>query len=318
MTRRVLAVILLGLPGGCNRSGDVPEPAPVDAAAESRIQINMFDTKVVMLGTGTPNADPLRSGPAVAVVANGTPYLVDAGPGIVRRAAAAAEKGVEPLRPDNLRRVFITHLHTDHTVGLPDLIYTCWTLERNAPLEAYGPPGLANMIDHIQQAWAEDVTLRLDGLEPANDLGHRVEVHEIQPGVVYTDGNVRVTAIPVSHGTWEHAYAYRFDTRRRSVVISGDTAPCPALVEAARGCDLLLHEVYSTEKFATRSAVWQQYHASFHTSTHELADIANQVRPKLLVLYHQLYWGATDQDLLDEIAEKYGGAVKSAQDLEVY
>jgi len=311
--------LLCLLPLACNRAAD---PSGVGAAAgaegQPTIKINMFETKVVMLGTGTPNADPLRSGPAVAVIANGTPYLVDAGPGIVRRAAAACERGVEPLRADNLRRVFITHLHSDHTVGLPDLIYTCWTLERGAPLEAYGPPGLARMIDHVQQAWQEDVRLRLDGLEPANDLGWRVEVHEIAPGVIYTDDNVRVTAIPVKHGTWKHAYAYRFDARGRSIVISGDTTPCPELVEAARGCDLLVHEVYSTATFATRPAVWQQYHAAFHTSTHELAEIAKQVRPRLLVLYHQLYWGATDQDLLDEIAAKYDGAVKSAVDLGVY
>jgi ribonuclease BN (tRNA processing enzyme) len=107
-----------------------------------------------MLGTGTPNADPERSGPAVAVVRAGRSYLIDAGPGVVRRAAAAAAATVadSALQPRNLRTLFLTHLHSDHTVGLPDLILSAWTLEREVPLEIYGPPGTQAMVDHLLAA----------------------------------------------------------------------------------------------------------------------------------------------------------------------
>ncbi len=275
-------------------------------------------TRVVMLGTGTPNADPDRSGPAVAVVVGDRAYLVDCGPGVVRRASAAYRAGVDALAVEKLERVFITHLHSDHTLGYPDLIFTPWVLGRSVPLEAYGPPGLASMTELIRSAYDQDIRMRLDGLEPANEHGHKVNVHEIESGVVYEDDRVKITAFSVQHGSWCHAFGYRFDTADRSVVISGDTAPCDALIEIAQGCDVLVHEVYSQAGFETRPPQWKRYHAKFHTSTTQLAEIATRVQPGLLVLYHQLYWGSTDDDLVAEVRRGYDGAVVSAQDLEQY
>src|SRR6202162_6306716 len=182
-------------------------------------------TRVVVLGTGNPSADPERWGPAVAVVVNGRAYLIDCGPGVVRRAAAAEKNGIASLKAKELKIVFITHLHSDHTLGYPDLIFSPWVLERSEPLEAYGPRGLKSMTSHIEKARAEDIRLRLHGLEEANATGYKVNVHEIQPGVVYRDDNVTVMAFPVKHGTWKYAFGYRFDTKDRRIVISGDTAP---------------------------------------------------------------------------------------------
>ncbi len=276
------------------------------------------DSQIVLLGTGTPNPDPNRSGPSVAIIVNDTPYLIDAGPGIVRRAAAARRDGVEALRVSNLKHVFITHLHTDHTLGLADLIFTPWVLERDEPLKLYGPPGVREMVEHLLKAYEQDVRMRIDGLEPANNVGYKVDVHEIAAGEVYRDANVAVQAIAVNHGSWEHAFGFRFETPDRTIVISGDTSPSDALTEAARGCDVLIHEVYSQAGFDRRKPVWQLYHSSFHTSTIELGRIARHARPALLVLYHQLYWGSDDGDLLDEIARMYDGAVVSGADLDRY
>ncbi len=275
-------------------------------------------TQVILLGTGTPNADPDRSGPAVAVVVNETPYLVDCGPGIVRRAAAAKRKGVTGLDAPNLERVFITHLHSDHTLGLPDLIFTPWVLGRDTPLEIYGPPGTSEMAEHLVAAYRQDIRIRIDGLEPANPNGYQVNVHEIEPGIVYRDDNVIVKAFPVRHGSWKHAFGYRFETADRTIVISGDTAPCQSLIDHAEGCDILIHEVYSAKAFKERPPEWQRYHAAFHTSTKELAEIATRVRPGLLVLTHQLFWGTTEGDLLAEIRESYDGPVVSGRDLDKY
>jgi len=276
------------------------------------------DMQLVLLGTGTPNADPERSGPSVAVVVNGRPYLVDFGPGVVRRAAAARLKGVEGLAVSRLDRAFITHLHSDHTVGYPDLVFTPWVLERATPLRVYGPAGLAAMTEHVQAAWSLDVRVRLDGLEPINESGYRVEVTEIEPGVVYRDENVTVTAFSVPHGSWKPAYGYRFDTPGKRIVISGDTGPSEEIVRMCDGCDILVHEVYSTAGFARRDPVWQAYHSSFHTSSAELAEIATRARPGLLVLYHQLYWGTSDGDLLQEVRALYDGKVISGADLDVF
>ena len=291
-----------------------PDPAPA--------------ARLVILGTGTPNADPDRSGPALAVVAGGRAYLVDAGPGIVRRAAAAARQhGIGALAPPGLDRLFITHLHSDHTVGLPDAILSPWVLERPDPIRIFGPPGTALMTRHIQEAWKEDVHMRLFGLEPHdyNLDAYQSPVTETTGGRVYEDENVRVDAIPVLHGSWPYALGYRFEAPgregapARTIVVSGDTRPSESLVEACNGCDILAHEVYSAEAFKQRPSVWQAYHADSHTSTVELADIATRARPGLLVMYHQLYWGVTDDDLLREIREAgYTGRVVSAADLDVY
>ena len=297
-------------------------PAPLLPAQERPPTAPDPTARVVILGTGTPNADPARSGPALAVVAGGRAYLVDAGPGVVRRAAAAAaEHGMPALEAPGLDRLFITHLHSDHTVGLPDVILSPWVLDRPGPITIFGPPGTADMAAHIEEAWREDIHIRLSGLEPreANPDGYRATVTETTGGHVYEDENVRVTAIPVLHGSWTHPLGYRFDAGGRTIVISGDARPSESLVEACDGCDILVHEVYSAEAFRNRPPGWQRYHADSHTSTVELAGIANRARPGLLVLYHQLYWGATDEDLLREIREAgYTGRVVSAADLDVY
>lgn len=276
-------------------------------------------TQIVLLGTGTPNADPDRSGPAVAIVVNGESYLVDCGAGVVRRAAAAAQQsGIDALAAPNLSRVFITHLHSDHTLGLADLIFTPWVLGREVPLEVYGPTGIRAMANHIIEAYQQDIAVRTGGLEPANEQGYKVNVHEIEAGTVYRDKNVTVKAFSVRHGSWDHAFGFRFETADRTIVLSGDTAPCSGLLAGAEGCDVLIHEVYSEAGFRRRTPQWQRYHAAFHTSTRELADIATKVRPDLLILYHQLFWGTTEEDLLGEVRQSYGGRVVSGNDLDVY
>ncbi len=279
-------------------------------------------TQVVILGTGTPLADPDRSGPAVAVIYNNQAYLFDAGPGVVRRSAAAARAHDLPaLRAPQLRRVFLTHLHSDHTLGLPDLIFSPWVLGRKEPLDLFGPRATKAMVQHIEAAWRQDIDIRIHGFEQGNQTGYHVTVHEIQPGVIFRDGDLKVTAIPVHHGSWAQAFGYRIDTPDRSIVISGDCAPSPALVKAAQGCDVFLHEVYS-ETAPRRSRPdekdWARYLREFHTSSAEVAEIAAHAKPKLLVLYHQILAGVPDETLLQEVKRTYAGPVASAHDLDVF
>ena len=319
----VLFVLTLTPLHGCGRSTAsattataAPEtPAEVEPPSPAEPQPR---TRVVMLGTGTPIHDPQRSGPSVAVVVDEASYIVDFGPGVVRRAAAAELAGVSGLAVDKLTRAFCTHLHSDHTVGYPDLILTPWVLGRDQPLQVYGPPGLLSMTDHVLAAWAEDIEVRADGNQPSEDHGWKVEVHEIEPGVVYTDELVTVTAFDVRHGDWTHAYGYRFDTPDRRVVISGDTVPVQAIAEQCDGCDVLVHEVYAKAGFDQREPDWQVYHKVSHTSGVELGELAAQAQPKLLVLTHQLLWGATEEQLLEEIRQGFDGEVVYANDLDVY
>lgn len=276
-------------------------------------------TRIVLLGTGTPLAHPRRYGPSLAVVVDDKPYLVDFGTGVVRRAQAAYLIGIKGLKLVNLRKAFCTHLHSDHTLGLADLILTPWMGGRAQPLDVYGPKGLRALTDHVTEAYKEDVNLRIYGEERLNPWGCRVRVHEISSGVVYTDERVTVKAFPVSHGAWEEAYGYRFETPDLTVVISGDTGPCPSLVENSRGCDVLIHEVYCQKNLSELGERTKTYISTYHTSSTELARIANKVQPKLLILYHQIHFLASSaDDLLREIRKDYKGKVVYGNDLDIF
>ena len=292
----------------------------------------MSETKLVLLGTGTPNAEPFASGPSSAVVVDGNAYLVDFGPGVVRQCAKAYEKGVSALHPKNLKVAFCTHLHTDHTAGYPDLIFTPWVLERDVLLKVFGPKGIRSMTEHIEQAYAVDIDFRINGFEKANPEGYKVDVTEILPGVVYQDELVTVTALPVSHGTLE-SYAYLFETPDRKILISGDTCPLPIIAENGKGCDVLLHEVEYTGGLSQRTSQWQKYHRAVHTLSTDLSEIAKTAQPKLLVTYHRIYHldvFAPGQDtraevkrrealILQEIRDAgYTGEVVNGHDLDIY
>src|SRR5215472_3074822 len=180
----------------------------------------LSSTQVVLLGTGDPAADPDQAGPATAIVVNDTPYLVDFGAGVVRRAkAAVVDRGIKALEPTNLRVAFVTHLHSDHTVGYADLILTPWVLGRRVPLEIYGPSGIKAMTDHLLEAYRVDFMTRTNpetgsGVQVAE--GHVVHAHEVRTGVLYNDDNVTVAAFPTRHAM--ESYGYRFDTPDRSIV----------------------------------------------------------------------------------------------------
>jgi ribonuclease BN (tRNA processing enzyme) len=265
----------------------------------------------------------VRSGPATAIVINGAAYLVDFGPGVVRRAAQAHNSGIAAMAVTNLTRAFLTHLHSDHTAGYADLILTPWVMGRNQPLHVHGPQGLCSMTACILQAYAADIHIRSAGIEALDVAGVRVEAHEVEPGLVYADANVNVTAFQVRHGACTQAFGYRFETPERTIVISGDTSPYEGIVDRYRGCDLLIHEVYTEASFAAVSPKWQQYRREYHTSTRQLAEIANEVRPELLVITHRENPGGVgrtppEAEYLDEIARFYSGRVVIGHDLDVY
>ena len=278
-------------------------------------------TKLILLGTGTPNPDPMRSGCAIALVVNDTPYIIDFGPGLVRQAARLIPGyggSIRGLEMDKLTTAFLTHLHSDHTAGYPDLILTPWVMGRMEPLKVYGPEGTRHLTEKILEAYQEDIKHRINGSEPTNDQGWRVDVNEFQGGKIYSDDNIKVEAFLVDHGTWPNAYGFKFTTPDKTIVISGDTRPCDNILEMSKGIDILVHEVYYAKGFEMKEDIWKEYHAAHHTSTRELGAIASKTRPGLVIMYHVLAWGATDEQLLDEISEVYDGRVVVGKDLDIF
>jgi ribonuclease BN (tRNA processing enzyme) len=306
MTRSFALLLLLGC-------GSPPKPAPPQTLAKPTLERPASGTQIVILGSGTPVSDPDRFGPSVAIVVGDVSFIVDAGVGVVRRAAATK---IPALKTKNLKRVFITHLHSDHTLGLPDLMLSGAVLHREAPIAIWGPHGLREMTDHVFAAWKKDIDLRVRGLERGDAKAYAADVHEIEPGVVHREGDVTVRAFKVNHGSWDEAFGYRFETPGRTIVLSGDTAPADSVIHACDGCDVLVHEVYATAGFEKLPAEDRAYHSAFHTSGTELAAIATKARAKLLVLHHQLFFGASEEQLLDEVKRGFSGEVISARDLQ--
>lgn len=272
-------------------------------------------TVVVLLGTGTPYPDPQRQGSATAVVVGKRVLLFDAGAGVARQMRAAG------LPMNGPSAAFLTHLHSDHTLGYPDLILTSWIMRRSGPFPVYGPSGLRTMTDKLAEAYGEDIVVRTEGLEREIPNAWRVDVHEIVPGVIYDSAGICVTAIEVPHGNWEHAFAFRIDAPDRSVVISGDTRFSKAVLELSRGVDVLVHEVYPETRIAPEDRpggeLWPQYLREFHTSDVELGRLAAEAKPKLLVLTHIVRMGASDEEILAGIRRGgFTGRVVVGNDLD--
>ena len=276
----------------------------------------MSRTQVVILGSGTPNADARRVSSCIAVVMDGQPYLVDIGHGAVQRVVEARAAGKIDWDTTDTQARARSGSMSNPTVGLPDLLYTPWIHGRASALQAVGPPGLADMARHIELAFSENIREHLSA-HPSNREGYKIEVREVAGGRVYADKRVTVEALKADHGDLA-ALSYKFITLDGTIVISGDTKPVAGFAEWARGCDLLLHEVYSARQFAFRPPAWQTYHSRTHTSSEELAALAADVKPGRLVLVHQLFWGQTPAELVAEVRRAYDGEVISASDLDVY
>ena len=256
------------------------------------------------------------------ILVDKNPYIVDFGAGLVRQIAALTPRyggDIEELEIKNLKTAFLTHMHSDHTVGYPDLILTPWVMGRDTPLNVYGPAGITEMTEHILNAYQDDIKYRVYGLEPTNDTGWRVNAHEIQAGIIYEDALVKVEAFPVRHGSWQNAYGFRFTTADKVIVISGDTIPCDNIIKYSQGADILIHEVYCKKAFEKKNTAWKRYHSANHTSTYQLAELAGKINPGLLILYHTLFWDCSEREVLNEIATQgYHGKVVVGADLQIY
>jgi ribonuclease BN (tRNA processing enzyme) len=275
-------------------------------------------TKLIVLGSGTPNPDPNRAGSAYAVVVNETPYLIDFGPGVIRRAASMSPPWggkIEAMTVKNFEHAFLTHIHSDHSAGLADLLLTPWIMGRDKKLNLYGPKGLEQMASSTLEAFEDDINYRIYGTQPSNKLGYKFNFYLLTEGLIYEDENVSVEAFKVPHGGFDDAYGFRFTTKDKVIVFSGDTGPSKTLEKFSAGADILVHEVYSNAGFLQKTKDWQIYHQGHHTSTFEVGEIASRAKPKLLLLSHILFWGSTKDEILKETQSTYKGEIKIAEDL---
>ena len=291
---------------------------------------NGTHTYVATMGTSTPSPNPFRFGAAGAVITHDMPYLIDAGEGILRAIAKTAtahdRKLVNAFAPSKLKYLFITHLHSDHTVGLPSLILNPWIFGRQTPMEIYGPVGTKNLVEKILDGYQPDIHERIYGPEGANKTGWHVNVHEIrQDGVIFKDHNVTVTAFAHKHGNLP-SYGFRFVTADRVVVWAGDGQQGKAYQAAARNADILVSEIASEDTVS--NSPWGGMSAkekerviwSYHLKPHKLAALASKAKVKRLVLIHESNYSKPydPEALLKEIKKLYKGDVISSRDGDVF
>lgn len=271
--------------------------------------------QVTLLGTGNPRPNMERFGPSILVEAGTHRIVIDAGRGSAQRlfeiGAREALVGVEAL--------FLTHLHSDHVVGLPDLWLTSWVFGRAKSLEVFGPPGTAEMSGHLQQAFKWDVDMRSKD-EGFPLEGVRLSARDVQPGIAFERDGLRVTAFAVEHGgVITPAYGYRVDYQGRSVAFSGDTKLFEPIVELAKGVDVIVHEVISPEVEMRRAQV-QGAHAierviSHHTSPEQAGTIFARIKPRLAVYSHIVPSPTTAEDLIGPTRRTYAGPLAVGYDL---
>ena len=275
-------------------------------------------TRLILLGTkGGPRLSDNAKNCSLVIVIKGVPYVVDLGYGTSRQLLSA---GI-PL--ESVRYLFVTHHHSDHNLELGPLVYNAWVTGAPIRFDAYGPPGLGQMAKAFFEYMKADIELRIED-EGRPDLRKLVAVHEFsKPGVVFENADVKVTAARVVHPPIEHAFAYRFDTADRSIVISGDTAPAPALAELAKGADVLVHEVMHPAgiemllKRVANAARLREHLVASHTFPEDVGKIAAQAGVKTLVLYHFVPPDAaiTDEQWTADIRKHFKGRVIVGKDL---
>ncbi len=283
------------------------------SAAPSSAQIappSQTEVELVLLGTGYPRPDPETAGPATAVVVNGKVFVVDAGRNVINRLWATDY----PLK--DIQAVLLTHLHSDHISGLPDLFNTSWIFGRYTPFELYGPLGTKSVADAILKMFEVDIPIRRDLTELHAAEGALINTHEIREDeVVYEDADVRITAFRVNHEPIEHALGYKFETEQKTIVISGDTRPSENLIMHARGADILVHEAYLPEHFDRVDS--EEVAANlkrYHTSATEAGEVAAAAGVSLLVLTHLIPAG-TEETFVARASEHFTGEIVVGRDL---
>lgn len=280
--------------------------APLPYAARAQ------EIKVTLLGTGSPAPVMNRFGPSTLVEAGGQKFLFDAGRGALQRLTQVN------VNWRDVQGVFLTHLHSDHVVGFPDLWLTGWLVgQRETPLHVWGPRGTQKMMSHLEEAYEYDIRIRLYDDRAAPD-GAVIFAKDIEEGVVHEKGGVKVTAFEVDHAPIRPAFGYRVDFGGRSVVLSGDTRPSETLIRYARGVDLLIHEVAVPASFgADVPPERAKSILAHHTTPEQAGEIFARTKPKMAVFSHVARPMAVEKDVIAQTRTRYAGPLELGSDLMV-
>lgn len=307
-------------------------------AAITKAPARLAGTHLITLGTrGGPLPSKDRAQSSNLLIVNGIYYLIDAGDGVLRRLTQAGANFRQ------IGKVFITHEHDDHTAGLGTLMSVAWDFQRHDPIDVYGPPGTSALVKGAIQYFKGNAEIRwVEGRR--TPLGKVFVGHDVAPGVVYQDANIKVTAVENTHfhipkGTPYYgkykSYSYRFQTPDRLIVFTGDTGPSQAVTELAKGADLLVSEVGSAEdvkQTLIKNGTWQGMTAdqqtafikhlnAEHLSPEEVGKMATRAHVRTVVLTHLLPTVTENDDyqrFVPRVKRYFSGRVLVARDLMMF
>lgn len=276
----------------------------------------------VLLGTGIPIPNPDRACAATLVVAGETTVLVDTGRGALTRLVSAGYNDVS--------MILYTHFHSDHISELGEIMVNRTIAGADKPMTVLGPKGADEVVKGLLAGFARDNEYRkAHHGEHWHEAGMRADVTEFEPGVIYDNGGLKITMFDVDHEPIEPAVGYRFDFAGKSIVISGDTVATPRMTEAARGCDVLIHEAIDVETIRRGQAMVQRTDPrraaliedllDYHTPTLDLARIAQEAGVKKLVITHLIPSiapsDAPEKNFIRGMSEIYSGPIVVGRDL---
>jgi ribonuclease Z len=269
--------------------------------------------ELTLLGTGCPQCDPDRLGPANLVRHEGKSYLVDCGSGVTQRLVAAGSAGRD------LEAILLTHLHSDHLVDLYQIIVSSWHQGRDRPQRIFGPIGTKRFVDGTMALWKPELDLRIAHEKRPSTRALEIEVTEIEAGEILRDRDLRISAVAVNHFPVKHAFGFIFDAAGKRLALSGDTAYCPTLIEASRGADALVHECFihhgMEAKPGVRTAEGIAAVASYHTLSDQVGKVAREAGVKILVLNHFVPTKFDRAALIAEVRRDFDGPVIVGEDL---
>ena len=266
--------------------------------------------KVTILGSGTPRISFERFSQSILIEHKQDKYLFDAGRGALIRLYQSN------ILPNEIKNIFITHLHSDHILGFSDILMTGWVYHRDSPLQIYGPEGTKNFVKNTLKAYEDDINVRIQDPENLDILGLQSNVVTIYDGFNYQNNGLTIEAFSVKHEPFTHAFGFKIYNSKYCVVISGDTTYSETVIEKAKGCDLLIHEIAHASEHTLKKYSKAKGVISYHTNAVEVSDIINKTYPRLTVLNHVLSLdGSSDEEILNLIKQKTNHDVLIAKDL---
>lgn len=265
--------------------------------------------EVTLLGTGTPRPSIDRFGPATIVKVKNRYFIFDAGRGITIRLAQA---GIDLAR---IEHVFLSHLHSDHIVGLSDLWLTSWIWQRQKSIVLTGPVGTESLARNLNLAYQADFNYRKKNTQLDKGTFAIISQNIKSEGIVYQQDGITVTAFLVDHEPVAPAYGYRIDSGEESIIISGDTTYSENLIKHAEGVDLLIHEIAAADATLLEQNPRLQKILSYHTTPEQAGQLFKLVQPSAAVYNHVLLFGVDENTVLETTRSLFKGELRMGHDL---